>query len=437
MQSLPLFTNTLFEQLTQVLPADYQQQAYELGAFARARKIQSPQHLLWLVMAYCGLDHSLRSCAGKLTEQVGYVCDMAVFKRLTACLPWLKALTTQVLASLIDTPHIEGGLRFITVDGSTAQVPGARETSYRLHLAADLVKHHLLQAEVTDAHVGESLSHYHWQAGDVVLIDRGYNQPRSLVPVIDQGVEVVLRYNPHGMTLYTRTEPETSSMTKVDWLSVVQAMDGQAGCVPVYLRHERQRIAGVVHLMPLPSERVDEAKRKLRERAQKKGYTPSAEALALCGWVFVFTSVPESVLNTDSVMQLYRTRWQIELVIKRLKSLLHLDRLRSRLGSTLSEVYLQGKLLYAAMLEKLVRQRFDTSVYWLDKPRQETPWRLLDCINQEVKGWISAVVPKTKRDAAEVLRAMRERPRRRTLQALPQTALLLIDSCRKQGLSNV
>lgn len=437
MQPPHLFTNSSFERLTQVLPADYQQQAYALGAFARARKIQSPQHLLWLGMAYCGLDHSLRACAGKLTEQVDYVCDMAVLKRLTPCLPWLKALTAQVLASLIDLPHIEGGLRFVVIDGSTVQVPGATETSYRLHLAADLVKLNLLHAEVTDAHVGESLSHYALQAGDVALIDRGYNQPKSLVPVLDQGVDVVLRYNPHGMTLHTRTESEASSMSKVDWLSVVQALDGQAGCVPVYLCHEHQRIAGTVHLKPLPPERVEEARRKLRERAKKKGYTPSAAALTLCGWVFVFTSLPESVLNTEAIMSLYRTRWQVELVIKRLKSLLHIDRLRARLGGLLSEVYLQGKLLYAAMIEKIVRQRFDYSVCRLDTFRTETPWRLWDVVSQEVKAWISVTIPQPLGSPNAIQKAIRERPRRRLLQTLPQTVKSLIDSCRELQLCNI
>lgn len=82
------------------------------------------------------------------------------------------------------------------IDGSTIQVPGADGTSYRLQVAIDLVKVELLQVKVTDEKQGEGLSHYTLKNGDVVVIDRGYNQPKSLVPFIDQGGDVALRYNP-------------------------------------------------------------------------------------------------------------------------------------------------------------------------------------------------------------------------------------------------
>ncbi len=59
----PQTLDSRFEQFMQALPADYQQQAYEFKAFTRSRKIQSPLQLLQLVMLYCGLDLSLRSCA--------------------------------------------------------------------------------------------------------------------------------------------------------------------------------------------------------------------------------------------------------------------------------------------------------------------------------------------------------------------------------------
>ena len=88
------------------------------------------------------------------------------------------------------------------IDGTTVQAPGATGTDYRLHVALDLVNLELRQVEVSTDKVGESLAHFQWQEGDVVLIDRGYNQPKTLVAFIDQGADVVLRYNPQGMSLY-------------------------------------------------------------------------------------------------------------------------------------------------------------------------------------------------------------------------------------------
>jgi hypothetical protein len=74
--------NTQFEDFLQEIPADYQQQAYELKAFSRARKIRSPLQLLQLIMLYCGLDLSLRSCAGEVAKMQGYLSDMGVKKDL-------------------------------------------------------------------------------------------------------------------------------------------------------------------------------------------------------------------------------------------------------------------------------------------------------------------------------------------------------------------
>jgi hypothetical protein len=77
---LPPPLDTRFAQFLQELPADYHQQAYEFKAFARPRKIKSPLQLLQLVLAYCGLDLSLRSCAGEVAQRQGYLSDTAVKK---------------------------------------------------------------------------------------------------------------------------------------------------------------------------------------------------------------------------------------------------------------------------------------------------------------------------------------------------------------------
>lgn len=70
----------VFEEFVQELPSDYQQQAYEFKAFARARKLRSVPQLLQLVLWYCGLDLPLRSCAAEVAQLQGYLSDTAVKK---------------------------------------------------------------------------------------------------------------------------------------------------------------------------------------------------------------------------------------------------------------------------------------------------------------------------------------------------------------------
>ncbi len=343
---LPQHTHILFEEFIQELPSDYRELAYEFKAFTRARKIRSPLQLLQLVMLYCGMDPSLRGCAGEIALMQGYLSDTAVKNRLEACVPWIKALLSGVFG--LDKAVGSGSLRFIVIDGSTVQEPGATETTYRLHVAIDLVNLTFHQVEVTTDKEGEHLDHYCLREGDIVLIDRGYNQPKTLLPFIDRGGDVVLRYNAHGMNLYRFDDV----MEKIDWRKELEKLHESAGVVPVYLCHRNKRIKGYVHAIPLPEEQAAEARRKARRKGRKKGRNTSGKALYLSGWVLIFTSLPPEILDTRTASSLYRVRWQVELAIKRMKSLLDIDKSRAFKERPLAELYLYGKLLYSAVVEK-------------------------------------------------------------------------------------
>jgi Transposase DDE domain len=339
--------------------------------------------------------------------------------------PWVKAILSKVFG-LEQAVH-SGKLRFVVIDGSTVQEPGATETSYRLHIAIDLVKLELLQVEVSTDKVGESLDHYRLGNGDVVIIDRGYNQPKSLVPFVDRGGEIVLRYNPHGMSLYHQND----EMTKVDWNAELKKLNGQeAGVFPVYLCYGNKRIEATVHAIPLPEEKAAEARRRTNQAAAKKGRTPKQETLYLSGWVLVLTTVPTMILNTETIAALYRLRWQVELVIKRLKSLLDIDCLRARKNSDLADIYLYGKLLYAAVIEKIAKRRFKLSSIDRMEERTLTCWRPWILVASEVQSWLISSMPAQMDYAADAIKALCERPRKRKLQTLPKRVCKLLEVCR-------
>ena len=64
--------------------------------------------------------------------------------------------------------------------------------------------------------------------------------------------------------------------------------------------------------------------------------------------MIVLTTVPPEELAAEVILDLYRVRWQVELVIKRYKSLLAAAEMRAKAGSPLAVVYLLGKLLLAS-----------------------------------------------------------------------------------------
>ena len=64
----------------------------------------------------------------------------------------MKSLLSGVFG--LDKVVNSGSLRFIVIDGSTVQEPGATGTTYRLHIAIDLINLSLRQVEVTTDKVG-------------------------------------------------------------------------------------------------------------------------------------------------------------------------------------------------------------------------------------------------------------------------------------------
>lgn len=352
----------------------------------------------------------------------------------------MKSLLSGVFG--LDKVVNSGSLRFIVIDGSTVQEPGATETTYRLHIAIDLINLSVRQVEVTTDKVGENLNHYQLDAGDVVLIDRGYNQPKTLVPFLDRGGDVVLRYNAHSMNVYeidteAEAEADKEPMVKVDWESRLLTLNGQPGYVSVYLCHGGQRIPVFLHAMPLPPAKAAEARRQARARAKKKGRQASEKALYLSEWVLVLTSLPPELLDTEAVSALYRVRWQVEIVIKRLKSILQVDELRAHKGTQLAELYLHGKLLYASVTAKIAQQRWPEAVRKMDAPRKITDWRLWVSIAEELKAGFKTCFARRTPFANDFLKSVAERPRQRKLQSLPDAAHTLIEKCRKPGLSHV
>jgi IS4 transposase len=70
--------------------------------------------------------------------------------------------------------------------------------------------------------------------------------------------------------------------------------------------------------------------------------------------IWILTTLDASQLPAIAVMGLYRLRWQIELLFKRLKSLLHLDTLPSREGPT-AKSWMLARLIAAGLAQRLVQ----------------------------------------------------------------------------------
>ena len=415
--------DTLFEELLQDLPPETMQMARDFKAFVRAKKVKTPAQLLRIVFLYCGLDKPLREVAGIFTALYESMTDQAVAERLRACGPWVKALLRRMFPlSTADT--LPQGRRLVVIDASSIQAPGAKGTDHRLHIAMDLVSLQFLTVLVSDVHTGETLKHFTLAPGDVILADRGYAQCQGMRVAIEQGAALIVRLNPFSVVLSDAAGAPLAlsaalKRQKTDTLrTLVVALHAAGG------QHE---VRGWVHAYRLNVEQANRARHKCRQ-GHKKG-TPSTESLFLAGWVLIFTTLAPTVLSAQTIMALYRCRWQVEIAIKRWKSVLDVDALRAKANSPLAEVWLHGKLLYALMLERRMRRQLGDSWGRLDHKRTGTWWRVWGMLRDALAPRITGALF-WKEDAwAACLKVLMERPRRRTLQQLPPEGIDILYRC--------
>ena len=91
--------------------------------------------------------------------------------------------------------------------------------------------------------------------------------------------------------------------------------------------------------------------------------------------IWILTTFDASQLPAIAVMGLYRLRWQIELLFKRLKSLLHLDTLPSREGPT-AKSWMLARLIAAGLAQRLVQPSGPLSPWGYElrfRPRTQSP----------------------------------------------------------------
>ena len=103
----------------------------------------------------------------------------------------------------------------------------------------------------------------------------------------------------------------------------------------------------------LPVEQANQARARVRRTARRKGRTPHTLSLLLAGYVLVLTDLPADSWDAATVLALYRARWQVELVFKRLKGLWQLATPRVRAAARVQAVLL-GVLLAVLLAERVV-----------------------------------------------------------------------------------
>ncbi|HEY4036805.1 MAG TPA: transposase [Ktedonobacteraceae bacterium] len=327
-QGIKLIDQEWEKQVLTRIPAETEEQAFKLGAFVRCREITSVGDLLRALLAYVLCVSSFRQLGSwAVLLGVANISDTAWRKRLHGANAWLLWL----LGALLCGPQVaceqrtsSAFGRVILVDGTRLKQVGGTGDDWRMHCAYDLRASRLIQVHVTDKHTAESLQHFQLQRFDLLIADRGYGYRKNIAYAYQQQAYVILRFVPSTCPLLDRYG---QPLDVVAWLQ--QVKKGKH-CRNAWCIHEGKKYHVRIIASALPPEKAAKSRKKREQEAKRKGKQLQPDTLFLVGWSLLITNLPKRPWSYQHILQLYRARWQIELLFKRMKQMMDMHVTRSK-----------------------------------------------------------------------------------------------------------
>jgi len=356
-----------WEVLKRFLPPGWQEQARISGALKRARGVTSAESLLRTLLIHLANGCSLAETSVR-ARQSG-LCQMsavALFKRLRAAEGWLRWLAQHVRATRF-VPTVGTGRRLRAVDATMISEPGSTGTDWKIHYSVNLGDLQCDFFELTDVkNGGETLRRVPIKQNDIMMGDRVYASPPGVAHVLDAHADVLVRVNRQALPLFDKNGK------RLDVLRVVRGV--KAG-------HPEEWNASVPHpkggwlkgrliAIKRSAAATKLERKRLVRRATRRQEKVSKESLHAAQYFMVWTSLT-NLFTSRAVLDLYRLRWQIELVFKRMKSIMGLGHL-PKADPLSSQAWLHGKLLVAFLAERMIASAnsFSPWGYELEEPPQ-------------------------------------------------------------------
>jgi hypothetical protein len=339
------------------LPSTWRELAQQHGAVPARRPVELGAKVtdaavpLRMVLHHIGTNTSLKTTAA-MAAAAGLIDVSAVslHKWMEKFAPFLESLLLALTGAAQQfAAPCWAGYDIFLVDATAVSRPGSKGLTGRVHYALRLSSLRPVQIDVTDHRGGETLRRFHRNVGpgQLWIGDRGYANPPGIASVVNKGAAVLIRINRGSLPLYD----EGGALLDVgEKLADHMTHVGVPREWPAWVKPEHgERIRGRICAVRLPPDKAEEARARLR---RENGNKVSAESLEMANFVAVFTTVPQDRLATARVLELYALRWQVELSIKRDKSIAGLDRLPNFRNDTIRS-WILGKMLLTQIAHKI------------------------------------------------------------------------------------
>jgi hypothetical protein len=302
-------------------------------------------------LMFSGFDHSqlsLQECCNDLAQQHGKsLSKVALHKRFNESgLKFVKAVLAEQIASKLDFSHGNNWQPFNGVkiaDSCKFSMPkqymdaypgfgGGRGESALMNIqySFDLKYGSWESLEFTKAtqndksHSKKTLDQI--GKGNLLIRDLGYVTHEYLAKVVQEEAFFINRLPPQWKPV------ETLTGKVIDWPALYLRMQtGKIGQfeTTVTIGTGKEAFSCRLIAVPVPDQVWAERIRKGQKHAKSKGVALSDQYKKRCRFSIFITNAGNETISTANIVQLYRLRWQIELIFKTWKSLMGIHKVKA------------------------------------------------------------------------------------------------------------
>lgn len=333
--------------------------AREVGFCQRNRKL-SPRQFIEMLLCKCFssdqeslVDHAIDL---KLNRGIEIKKQSIQNKFTDKAVEFVKSLVSIQLTKKLDLPStylnmfsavlIQDSTRFGLPESLSEEYAGyggrGAKAGGKIQFAYELKTHQMYYSSfepMTENDLTASKNNKWIQEGSLILRDLGYYSHQGLQEIIDKNAYFISKVKPKT-ALFTLDEQRLDLIKLIDKMKKSKVMYLEK---ELLIGHEKKIKTRVIfNLVP------DEVRKKRTQavdyKAKNQNYTVQKEYKIWAGINVFITNVDKKTLTYEQIMNIYRLRWQVELVFKTWKSHYKIDHYKTMRKERI-ECYLYATLL--------------------------------------------------------------------------------------------
>lgn len=340
--------------LLSFFPNNWVELASATNALKGLRKDKDAENYMRTLMIHLGGGHSLRETIARAKlANLADISDVALIKRLRKSKDWLHGMCVALFEEQGIALKKESDFQVRLFDATNVSEPGKTGSLWRIHysvqlpsLTCDFFKITATKGKGT----GESFFQYSIKKGDYIIADRGYSTPSGIHHVVSKKAYVMVRVNSSILPVLNLKGQQFSLLKNVTAIKRQGTVRSWRVLIPT---SSGVTVEGRICVIRKTEEAIKLAHKKIKREANKKGRTTKPATWEFAKYVIIYTNYPEDSFSDVDILDWYRSRWQVELIFKRFKSIAQLGHLPKHSDES-SKAWLYGKLFVALLTMKLI-----------------------------------------------------------------------------------